>query len=68
MAIKQFSVGASKTVNLGDYNSVRVEASIVYELAEGDDYYTQRERMMDALKSQLEATYKSQMAKREPAK
>lgn len=35
--VKQISVGASYTKNLGNFQSLKVEASIVMELLDGDD-------------------------------
>lgn len=35
--VKQISVGATYTKNLGNYQSLKVEANIVMELHDGDD-------------------------------
>lgn len=35
--VKQISVGASFTKNLGNFQSLKVEATIVMELHDGDD-------------------------------
>lgn len=36
--VKQISVGATYTKNLGNYQSLKVEANVVMDLNEGDDY------------------------------
>ena len=35
MGLKEFSIGFSRTVNLGRYESARVEASVTYACDEG---------------------------------
>ena len=61
--IKQFVVGCSKTVNLGNYQSIRVEASLTIEVVEGDDYRALRTKAQAELKALLDETYRSQMQK-----
>lgn len=34
--IKQFSIGCSKTINLGNFQSIKVEASVVVEVPEDE--------------------------------
>ena len=58
--IKQFSIEVSKTINLGDYNSIRVGASLVIALAEGEDYAKSKDLAQQQLRSLLEETYKAQ--------
>lgn len=62
--IKEFSVGCSKTVNLGNFNSVRVEASIVWALDEDkrgpDDVHQAKQLALHQLKLLLEDNYKVQ--------
>ena len=60
MAIKQFTIGVSKTINLGNFQSYRVEASVTVDL---DPNLTNRQQMDTAqqeLRNLLEATYKAQ--------
>jgi hypothetical protein len=37
MAIKEITIGFARTVNLGNYESARVEASVKYEVEKGND-------------------------------
>ena len=37
MKIKEITVGASRTINLGNYNSIKVEGRCTVELADGED-------------------------------
>jgi hypothetical protein len=64
MALKEFSIGFSRTVNLGHYESARVEASVTYVM-EGTQL---TENILDAaeveLKSLLDTTWKKQYAER----
>lgn len=34
--IKQFTIGCSKTINLGNFQSIRVEASVTVEVPENE--------------------------------
>ena len=58
--IKQFSIGASHTMNLGDYNSYRVEASLTVEVPEGDDFEVLRDKAQSELRRLLEDTFRAQ--------
>jgi hypothetical protein len=64
MALKEFSIGFSRTVNLGHYESARVEASVTYVM-EGTQL---TENILDAaeveLKNLLDTTWKKQYAER----
>lgn len=64
MIISEFRIGASHTVNLGDYNSVRVEAQIVVNVPEGEDLALLKVKAQDELRALLEETYKAQTQKR----
>ena len=62
MAIKQFTIGTSKTVNLGNFESHKVEASVVWEV-ETDKGLTlgdQTRLAQEELRLLLEQTYKAQ--------
>lgn len=71
MAIKQFTIGFSRTINLGNYESARVEASVTIETEDGNDYCHD---MVDAAQSDLrfllEETWKrqSKVAKKDNGK
>lgn len=34
MPVKQFTVGASRTINLGNFESLRIEAQVIWELTD----------------------------------
>jgi hypothetical protein len=61
MALKEFSIGFSRTFNLGRYESARVEASVSYQI-EGTSL---TEAVLDAaeteLRTLLERTWQEQM-------
>ena len=63
MMITQFTVGASHTINLGNYESIRVEANIVFSIQEGDDYVKARTEAQATLRTLLEDTYRCQRTK-----
>lgn len=63
MQIKQFSIGCSRTINLGNFESLRVEATLVVEVPEDEDedgYRRMTENAQLELRRLLEDTYKSQ--------
>jgi len=57
--IKQFTVGVSKTVNLGNFNSMRVEASLTIEVPEGDDYGLLKMKAQEDLTTLLAETWRA---------
>lgn len=56
----EFSVGCSKTINLGNYQSIKVEASVTLEVHEGADMHELREKAQKELHDLLEETYRAQ--------
>ena len=58
--IREFSVSCSKTVNLGNFNSIRVEASLTVAVPEGDSFEELKRLAQVDLGILLEETYKSQ--------
>jgi hypothetical protein len=58
--IKQFMVGCSKTINLGNFQSLRIEAQVFIEVLEGDDPAQLKTEAQEELKTLLEQTYKAQ--------
>jgi hypothetical protein len=64
--IKQFTIGCSKTINLGNFQSLRIEASVVVEVetnrVTGDPVIDPRinAKAQEQLKLLLEETYKAQ--------
>lgn len=64
--ITQFTVGCSRTVNLGNYESVRVEASVTVSLDVMDQENIQewKDTAQKELRKLLEETYRNQYADR----
>jgi hypothetical protein len=58
--IRQFRVGVSHTVNLGNYESMRVEAEVVVD-AEGLEWETLRRDAQDGLTTLLADSFKAQV-------
>ena len=63
MKIKEITVGASRTINLGNYNSIKVEGSCTVELGddEQDDVFIAAARITatNEVKTQLVDAYKT---------
>lgn len=60
--ITQFTVGTSRTINLGNFESLRIEASVT--IVVGDDDYEQTVKQAQAeLRLLLEETYRAQARK-----
>ena len=60
MPITSFSVGACHTINLGNYESLKVEASIVVTVDDSEPYPDVTARAQTQLRELLEKTYKAQ--------
>jgi hypothetical protein len=61
--IKQFTIGYSRTVNLGNFQSARVEAQVTYELGGIDRFETMdsvREYVQVELRRLMEDTWQAQ--------
>ena len=58
--IREIRVGAAKTINLGNYQSLRIEAGITVEVAEGDDLELVKRSAQEELRTLLEQTYRAQ--------
>ena len=63
--IREFSVGCSRTINLGNFESLRVEASVTVAVPEGDNYDILKGKAQVELRTLLEETYKAQMKKQQ---
>ena len=61
MRIKEITVGASRTINLGNYNSIKVEGRATIELGEGEDgspfIEAAREKGIEEVRCQLKEAY-----------
>ena len=58
--ITEFKIGCSHTVNLGEFNSIRIEAHLVVAVPEGDDLEILKDKAQSELRRLLEETYKAQ--------
>lgn len=65
--ISQFTVSFSRTVNLGSFNSARVEASITIDVPKGVNgvYDDLKQKVQPELRKLLEETYKYQYTDRQ---
>jgi len=68
MGVKEFTVGCSKTINMGNFSSIKVEAAITMAVNEGETYAQLRKDAQALVKEQLEETYRTNLKKKEPAK
>jgi hypothetical protein len=66
MTITQFTIGCSRTINLGNFQSLRIEASVTIEV-DGDNYARDTIQAQEELRRLLEDTYRAQSRKREQA-
>jgi hypothetical protein len=60
MILKQFMVGCSKTINLGNFQSIKVEAQVFIEVLESDSIEHVRMVAQEELKLLLDQTYTAQ--------
>lgn len=58
--IKEFTVSCSKTVNQGNFNSIRVEFSITVAVMEGEDWHELAAQAQIDLRDKLNETYRAQ--------
>ena len=58
--ITEFRIAASHTLNLGNFESLRIEAQIVVTVPEGGDYAELKARAQPALRTLIEETYRAQ--------
>lgn len=63
MKIKEISIGGSRTINLGNYNSIRVEGLCTVEVGEKEQdeksLAAARDIAIQEVKTQLVAAYKA---------
>jgi hypothetical protein len=71
MRISQFTVGSSRTINLGNFESLRVEGSVTIDIQETDvlpaAYEQARGYAQEELRKLLEDTYLRMTKKKEIA-
>lgn len=58
--ITEFSIGCSKTINLGNYQSIRIEASVTVQMDPKETLADASAAAQDELRQLLEDTYKAQ--------
>ena len=68
--ISEFRVGCARTINLGNYESLRVEASVTVEVAEEDhlsdaSWNAVKDAAQQELRRLMEQTYREQHKKAE---
>jgi hypothetical protein len=68
MRIAQFSVATSRTINLGNFESLRIEGSVVVDLSENDNIVMARGEAQKQLRQLLEDTYRHQYEERQERK
>ena len=66
--ITQFTVGCSRTINLGNFESLRVEATIRVDCPEDGDFPQMKLAAQNQLRLLLEETYRAQHADRQDKK
>jgi hypothetical protein len=57
MKVKEITVGASRTINLGNYESLKIEGWCTMGLDENDEVGLVRLAAMDEVKTQLKEMY-----------
>lgn len=60
--ISQFTIGTSRTINLGNFESLRIEASVTFDVDPGDHWSAHKPEAEKALRELMEDTYKAQHA------
>lgn len=63
--LNEFTIGFSRTINLGNFESARVEASVSIIVAEGDDTAQLMSEAQATLRHLLEQTWKQQFSERQ---
>lgn len=58
--VSEFVIGCSKTINLGNYQSIRIEASITVSLEPDERVDDVMELAQEELRRLLETTYQAQ--------
>lgn len=63
--IKQFTIGFSRTINLGNFESARVEASVVLEVEPDHNLELLKDAAQMQLRDLLERTWRAQYKPRD---
>ena len=66
MPLTNFTIGTSRTINLGNFESLRIEASVTYQLEpDGPPLEKYKEIAQTELRRLLEETYREQTKNKE---
>ncbi len=60
MKIDQLTLTASKTVNIGNFNNIKISAGVTVTIEEGDDMIAVREAVNNELRDAMVATWRAQ--------
>ncbi len=60
MIINEIRIGIARTINLGNFESLRVEGSVTATIPEGDDLAAAKRSLQTELRMLLEETYLAQ--------
>jgi hypothetical protein len=60
MSVKEFTVGFGRTINIGNFNSLRIDASVTMEVVSLTEYEALKAEAQKELRELLEQTYKEQ--------
>lgn len=60
MILKEIRVGIARTINLGNYESIRIEAGLTVAVAEDDDLDAAHAALQADLRKLAEETYRAQ--------
>lgn len=61
MRLIAIHVGVARTINLGNYNSAKIEASLTAEPDDGEDVAEVKARLQLELRQMLEDTWRAQI-------
>ena len=60
MIVTELRVQVSKTINLGNFNSIKIEGGLTAAVGDGEDIGIAKAALQRELKSLLEETYRAQ--------
>lgn len=60
MAITEIRIGASRSINLGNYENAKLEAGLTIAINEGDDIEAVKASLLPELRGLLETAWRAQ--------
>ena len=66
--ITEFRIALSRTLNLGNYESTRIESSVTVTVNDGDDFPAEKQHAQTELRKLLEETYRNHIKKQNGVK